>query len=118
VTWSAAWTRGGKRKGACDALVAIGGGERGREREESVARWPPPFETKAGEAGEGVGVPGAVPHGRKTGQREGGRGSMTWTGTARTRRLWAALTAAGGACLAGTAVTGEAAGASDTVAAG
>jgi hypothetical protein len=60
-----------KKEGTCDARVAIGGGERGREREESVARWPAPFETKAGEAGEGVGVPGAAPRERKMGQREG-----------------------------------------------
>jgi hypothetical protein len=32
VTRSVAWTRGMKRKGASDALVAAGGGERGRER--------------------------------------------------------------------------------------
>jgi hypothetical protein len=41
-----------------------------------------------------------------------------WTGTAQTRRRWAALTAVGGACLIGIAVTGEAAGASDTVTTG
>jgi hypothetical protein len=37
----------------------------------------------------------------QTGQREGGRGSTMWTGMAQTRRLWAAPTVAGGACLTG-----------------
>jgi hypothetical protein len=44
------------------------------------------------------------------GAKRGGRGSAMWAGTARTRRFWAAPTAADGARLtgaAGTAVTGE-----------
>jgi hypothetical protein len=31
---SPAWTRGRKRRGACDAHVAVGGGERGGKRRE------------------------------------------------------------------------------------
>jgi hypothetical protein len=54
MTWSATWTRGTKRKGACDTCVSLGGGERGREREVSTARQLSPFEMEAGEAGEGV----------------------------------------------------------------
>jgi hypothetical protein len=53
-TRPAAWMRRVKRKGACDARVAVGGGERGREREESAARRSAPFEMVAGEAREGV----------------------------------------------------------------
>jgi hypothetical protein len=32
VAQSPAWTRGGKRRGACDARVAMSGGERGGEK--------------------------------------------------------------------------------------
>jgi hypothetical protein len=52
MTRSVVWTRGEKRRGACDARVAVGRGERGREREGSAARRPTPFETEVGEAGE------------------------------------------------------------------
>jgi hypothetical protein len=41
------------------------------------------------------------------GQREGGQGLATWTGTTRTRRLQAAPIAAGGARLASAAATEE-----------
>jgi hypothetical protein len=57
-----------------------------------------------------VGVRGATPCGGENGQREGGRGLVTWTKMAQTWRLQAALTVASGACLAGAAgaaATGE-----------
>jgi hypothetical protein len=60
--------------------VAVGGGERGREREESAERRPAPFETEAGEAGEGGPVMGAMWR-AGTGKKEGAR---VWLGTART----------------------------------
>jgi hypothetical protein len=56
------WMIGGKRRGACDTHVAMGRGERGGGREESVARRPAPFEAEAGEVGVGWGSRGVRHH--------------------------------------------------------
>jgi hypothetical protein len=83
----------------------------GGRREDSAVRRPAPFEAEAGEEWESR-VRCRVEE--KMGQREGSRGSATWTGMTRTRRLRIALTAASGAGLAGAAGalrTGEGGGA-------
>jgi hypothetical protein len=96
AAWSPAWTRGGKRRGVCDARGAVGRGERvGGGGEKRARAWrPAPFVAEAGQAEEGRGGG----RGRGATRRvegkteEGSRGSVTWTSTARTRRLQAAPT--------------------------
>jgi hypothetical protein len=86
VARSPAWMRGRKRRGACTAHVAVGWVLLKRRR---------------GRQGRGGGPGfGAAWRGKRR------RGSVTWTGTAQTRRLWAAPTAASGACLIGVAGAG------------
>jgi hypothetical protein len=98
--------RGGKRRGACDACVVVGRRERGGGGKEKRvrARRLAPFEAEAGE-GWGFGLRCRVEE--KMGQIDRGRGSATWTDMARTRWLRAALTAVGGARLAGAPAIGE-----------
>jgi hypothetical protein len=57
----------------------------------------------AGRKKGGMGVRGAAPRGGENGVERGGRGSVTWTGMTRTRRLRAASTTADDARLAGAA---------------
>jgi hypothetical protein len=57
VARSPAWTRGGKKRGACIARVVVGGGERGGKEKRAQARRPVPFEVEAGEGwGSGRGT--------------------------------------------------------------
>jgi hypothetical protein len=92
ATQSAAWTRSGKRKGACDARVAVveeSEGEKKRGERDGVERLS--FERRRGEAGEGGGRLGAT-----CGQEKEWRGGLgcgaTWAGTTWARRLQAAQT--------------------------
>jgi hypothetical protein len=99
---------GGHRATRAEVGLTEGGG---RLRGRVAARWDGQQRLRlapgaAGEDERRVGVPGAVTRGA-TGQSEGGWGSVSWTGTARTRRLWATPIVTGGACLAGVAATGQ-----------
>jgi hypothetical protein len=88
-------------------------------REESAGWRHAPFEAKAGEAGEGWGSRVRRRVEEKRGRERGaGFDDMDRHGTARTQRLWDALTMVDGTCLVARMRQGRAAGRGDTGASG
>jgi hypothetical protein len=71
---SPAWTRGGKKRGACIAHVAMGGGERGGKRRESRRGGQRLLKRRRDRQGRGGGRGRGATRGRENGEERGGVG--------------------------------------------
>jgi hypothetical protein len=76
---SPAWTRGGKKRGACIAHVAMGGGERGGKRRESRRGGQRLLKRRRDRQGRGGGRGRGATRGRENGEERGGPGAVEGT---------------------------------------